>query len=316
MWAPGNPLARADGVVEDVEQFRTYLRAALGVDYDAARVNAFLATAPEMVGFFHEHTALTFMPGATICDVYGDLPGAGTGHRSVAPAPVDGRELGPEVMAKLRRQLYETSFLGMGIMAGPDLTAFLSASAATPRACCTRPAASPARLRPGHPAPRHAAGQRHRAGGPVAALGARPRRRRARQLPVTELLREDGRVTGVVATAQDGPLRITAARGVVLASGRVPARRRSPPRALPRTPTGAEHWSLAPATATAPGRRWASPPVAGCARTWRRPPPGAVSLVPIGQACPIVGVVRACSRTSWTAPSPAASACSPPAAAS
>ncbi|MBV9922805.1 MAG: FAD-dependent oxidoreductase, partial [Pseudonocardia sp.] len=29
MWAPGNPLAHADGVVEDVEEFRTYLRAAL-----------------------------------------------------------------------------------------------------------------------------------------------------------------------------------------------------------------------------------------------------------------------------------------------
>src|SRR5919112_5544489 len=32
LWAPGNPLARADGVDEDVEQFRTYLRAALGSD--------------------------------------------------------------------------------------------------------------------------------------------------------------------------------------------------------------------------------------------------------------------------------------------
>jgi succinate dehydrogenase/fumarate reductase flavoprotein subunit len=87
MWAPGNPLAHADGVVEDVEEFRTYLRAVLGEHYDAARVDAFLAAAPDMVGFFHEHTALRFVPGATICDVYGDLPGAGTGHRSVAPRP-------------------------------------------------------------------------------------------------------------------------------------------------------------------------------------------------------------------------------------
>ena len=96
MWAPRNPLAHADGVVEDVEQFRTYLRAVLGADYDAARVDAFLAAAPEMVGFFHDRTALRFVPGAAICDVYGDLPGAGTGHRSVAPAPVDGRALGPK----------------------------------------------------------------------------------------------------------------------------------------------------------------------------------------------------------------------------
>lgn len=35
------------------------------------------------------------------------------------------RKLGPDVAALLRRQLYETSFLGMGIMAGPDLQAFL-----------------------------------------------------------------------------------------------------------------------------------------------------------------------------------------------
>ena len=100
MWAPGNPLAHADGVHEDVEQFRTYLRAALGADYDAARVDAFLAAAPEMVRFFHEKTALTFVPGAKICDVYGGLPGAGTGHRSVAPAPVDGRTLGDDVLAQ------------------------------------------------------------------------------------------------------------------------------------------------------------------------------------------------------------------------
>src|SRR5690242_11528273 len=128
MWAPGNPLARADGVTEDVEEFRTYLRAALGSDYDPGRVDAFLAAVPEMVRFFQEQTALRFVPGDKICDIYGHLPGAGTGHRSVAPAPVDGRELGDDVLAKLRRQLYETSFLGMGVMAGPDLAAFLSAS--------------------------------------------------------------------------------------------------------------------------------------------------------------------------------------------
>jgi succinate dehydrogenase/fumarate reductase flavoprotein subunit len=237
MWAPGNPLARADGVVEDVEQFRTYLRAALGVDYDAPRVDAFLATAPEMVGFFHEHTALTFMPGATICDVYGDLPGAGTGHRSVAPAPVDGRELGPEVMAKLRRQLYETSFLGMGIMAGPDLAAFLSASRGHPRGLlhATRRGA------------RHAWDLVTRRRGMQLVNGTALVGRLLRAAldagvdvrvssPVTELLRSDGRVTGVVLAAGGFPHDI--------------ARRRA---LFPRTPTGTEHWSLTPATADGAG---------------------------------------------------------------
>jgi succinate dehydrogenase/fumarate reductase flavoprotein subunit len=68
--------------------------------------------------------------------------------------------------------------------------------------------------------------------------------------PVTELLRaDDGRVTGVVAGGQP----ITASRGVVLAAGGFPqdvARRKA---LFPRTPTGAEHWSLAPATADGAG---------------------------------------------------------------
>ena len=255
MWAPGNPLAHADGVHEDVEQFRTYLRAALGADYDAARVDAFLAAAPEMVRFFHEKTALTFVPGAKICDVYGGLPGAGTGHRSVAPAPVDGRTLGDDVLAKLRRQLYETSFLGMGIMAGPDLMAFLSVSRGNPRGLLH------ATRRFG----RHVYDLLTRRRGMQLVNGTALVGRLLRSAldlgvdvrvgsAVTELLRDDdGRVTGVVATTPDGPVRITAARGVVLAAGGFPqdvARRRA---LFPRTPTGAEHWSLAPATADGAG---------------------------------------------------------------
>jgi succinate dehydrogenase/fumarate reductase flavoprotein subunit len=71
--------------------------------------------------------------------------------------------------------------------------------------------------------------------------------------PVSELLRdgadEGGRVTGVVAGGQ----RITATRGVVLAAGgfpQDPVRRKE---LFPRTPTGAEHWSLTPVTADGAG---------------------------------------------------------------
>ncbi len=255
MWAPGNPLARADGVHEDVEQFRTYLRAALGSDYEPARVEAFLDAAPEMVGFFHEHTALTFVPGEKISDIYGGLPGAGTGHRSVAPAPVDGRTLGADVLAKLRRQLYETSFLGMGIMAGPDLMAFLSASRGNPRGLLH------ATRRIG----RHAYDLLTRRRGMQLVNGTALIGRLLRSAldvgvdvhvssPVTELLRgPDGRITGAVAQTAQGTLRVTAARGVVLAAGGFPqdiARRRA---LFPRTSTGTEHWSLAPATADGAG---------------------------------------------------------------
>ncbi|MFZ3599241.1 FAD-dependent oxidoreductase [Streptomyces sp. BH104] len=251
MWAPGNDFARADGVREDTEQFRDYLRAVLGEGYEPARIDAFLAAAPKMVRFFHDKTALTFVPGAKICDVYGDLPGAGTGHRSVGPAPADLRQLGDEVAHLLRRQLYETSFLGMGIMAGPDLARFLSASRGNVR------------------------GLLHAARRVTKHLYDLATKRRGMQLvngtalvgrllraaldagvdirvssPVGELIREGGRVTGVVAETDDGPLRITATRGVVLATGGFPhdaSRRRE------LFPGGERHWSLAPQEADGAG---------------------------------------------------------------
>ena len=152
MWAPGNPLARADGVSEDVEQFRTYLRAALGEDYDAARVDAFLAAAPEMVGFFHEHTALKFVPGASICDIYGDLPGAGTGHRSVAPAPSTGARSGPRCWGSCAASSTRRRSSAWGSWPGRTSRRSSRRPAATPAACCTPPGGSRATCSTSSPA--------------------------------------------------------------------------------------------------------------------------------------------------------------------
>ena len=41
-WVPLNPLAQADGIVEDLDRPRTYLKHVLGEHYDAARVDALL----------------------------------------------------------------------------------------------------------------------------------------------------------------------------------------------------------------------------------------------------------------------------------
>ena len=129
MWAPLNPLSQADGIVEDIDAPRTYLEHALGEHYDERRVEAFLQNARHMVAFFQNHTALQFVSGTWIADIHGDLPGAGTGGRSVGPEPINMRRIPEALRPKLRAQLYETSFLGMGIMAGR-----------TCRRSCTRPA--------------------------------------------------------------------------------------------------------------------------------------------------------------------------------
>ena len=128
MWVPLNPLSQADGIVEDIDSPRTYLKHALGENYDEPRVEALLENGRHMVAFFENRTALQFVSGSWIADIQGDLPGAGTGGRSVGPKPINMRRIRKALRTKLRPQLYETSFLGMGIMAGPDLQAFLHAT--------------------------------------------------------------------------------------------------------------------------------------------------------------------------------------------
>jgi len=251
LWAPRSLLARAEGVDESLEDVTSYLRAALGEDFQEDRVRAFLEAAPEMVEFFHTRTALEFVPGSRIQDIYGHLPHAGTGNRSVAAKPINARRLSRSVRERLRGQLYETSFLGMGIMAGPDLSAFLSASRGSLRGlwhCTWRVGIHLWDLAV------HRRGMQLVNG--TALVG---RLLQAAEdagvdilvsSPVRSLTTDDeGRVTGVTAQTPEGDRRFTARAGVVLAGGGFPhdiERRRE---RFPRTPTGREHWSLAPATA-------------------------------------------------------------------
>lgn len=124
MWVPRNPLARRAGIIEDIEQPRTYLRNELGEHFRPEMVDAFLEAGPEMVAFFEQHTALQFVDGNGIPDMHGDTPGAATGGHQVIAAPYDAREVG-ELLPRLRKTMRETSFMGMPIMAGADLAAFL-----------------------------------------------------------------------------------------------------------------------------------------------------------------------------------------------
>lgn len=254
MWAPRNRFARADGVVEDVSAPRTYLEHRLGAQFDAAHVDALLAGAPRMVDFFEDHTALTFVPGTKIADIHGGTPGAGTGHRSVAPKPVSLRRLGPDVARLLRRQLYETSFLGMGIMAGPDLQAFLHATR-SPKAflhCGVRVGTHAVDLvtkRRGQQLVNGTAlvGRLLRS-----ALDAGVEIRVSTSATALET-DASGRVVGVRLQGPNGASAVGVERGVVLATGGFTRDLDRVRELFPRTPTGHEHHTLTPATTTGDG---------------------------------------------------------------
>lgn len=254
MWVPGNPLAKRAGIDEDPQQPRTYLKHELGERYDPERIDAFLDNGPPMVRFFEQHTALQFVDGNAIPDIHGQVPGAATqGHQLIA-APYDARALGP-LLKRLRKTLRETSFLGMPIMAGADLAAFLT---------LTRSLKSLL-----HVSKRFVLHLRdlalhgramHLVNG--VALVARLAKS-AEDLGVTlmasapakRLLQDAEGVHGAVVDTAQGPLEIRARRGVVLAAGGFPhdiPRRQA---LFPRTPTGREHLALPPQSCSGDGIR-------------------------------------------------------------
>ena len=251
MWVPGNPLAQRAGIIEDIDRPRTYLRNVLGVHFDEAKVNAFLEAAPRMVEFFEQNTALRFEDGNRIPDTYGNVPGAGNGGHQVIAAPYDARELG-DLVHRLRRPMRETTFLGLTIQAGPDLTAFMNVTRS--RRAFVHVAQRVAR----HLLDLALYGRAMQLRNGIA-LVARLLRSAAdlnidlrSSSRAVRLLREDGAVRGAVLNAADGETEVRARRGVVLAAGGFPhdAERR---RAM--FPAPDQHWTLAVPSATGDGVR-------------------------------------------------------------
>ena len=244
-WVPCNPLAKRAGIIEDVELPRTYLKHELGERYNPAMIDAFLEAGPRMVAFFERHTRLQFADGNAIADIHGDTPGAGTGGRSVIAAPYNGREVG-KLLKRLRKTMRETSFMGMPIMAGPDLAAFLNLTRSLPAAW--------------HVTKRFG---RHlidlalhgRALQLVNGVALVARLAKSAEdlgvllwesAPVTSLTQDEAGVTGAVVKTARGDIRIRARKAVVLAAGGFANDIERRKALFPRTPTGHEHLALPP----------------------------------------------------------------------
>ncbi|WP_181276237.1 FAD-dependent oxidoreductase [Brevibacterium oceani] len=255
MWTPRSEFAHADGVDESIDDIKSYLKAVVGDDYDEERTDAFLRNAPEMVSFFEHETSLQFVPGTKICDIYGDLPHAGTGHRSVGPKPVSGRTISPGLRRIMSPQYWETSFLGMGIMAGPDLQGFLAAAKFRPHGWWHS-----AKRVLGYAFDLATAGQgMHYVNG--VALVARLMQSAADlgvdirvSHRVDDLIQDStGRVAAVVAETPRGRQTFRAGRGIVIAAGGFSANASMRREHFPHNRSADDHWTLAPQTADGSG---------------------------------------------------------------
>lgn len=253
LWIPRNPLAVADGFVEDPEQARTYLRHELQCAVLDSRMEAFLEHGPKMVEFFQQHTEVQFFSGSKMPDFHAS-EGFANGGRSVCAQPFDGRRLGPWIK-KLRRPLDIISLAGMGIAGGADLNHFLNAS---------RSARS--MLYAGNRLLRHARDlichgrSMHLVNGNalVARLLKSALDRNVRVLtdaPVHQLLQEDRRVVGARIEHSGRLLDLRARRGVVLACGGFPHDRQRIAHHFAHAPDGNGHLSTAPKSNTGDGLR-------------------------------------------------------------
>jgi len=222
LWIPRNPLAIADGIVEDLEQSRIYLRHELRSEVLDPRVETFLEQGPRMIDFFQRHTEVQFFSGSRMPDFHAS-EGHVKGGRSVCAQPFDGRRLGPWIN-KLRRPLDVISLAGMGIAGGADLNHFLNARQ------------SPSSmLYAGKRLLRHA--------------------RDLTDTPVRELLRDGERVLGARVESAGRLIEIRARRGVVLACGGFPHDQQRIARLFRHAPNGTEHLSAAPKGNTGDGLR-------------------------------------------------------------
>ena len=214
VWIPDNYALRAAGRGNPAEESRTYLHAIIGDAVPRARVDAFLDRGPEALAFVRDHSAARFVWVPDYSDYYPEAPGGQARGRSVEPVPVDGRILGDE-LARLH-PAYTKAPVGMVVMQADYR--WLSLGLRTLRGPLTMLKVGLRRiLNMVLRRPMYGMGQ-------AMTIGLRKGLLDAGvpilyETPLTGLVVEDGRVTGVHVTRDGEPATLRARHGVVLASG-------------------------------------------------------------------------------------------------
>ena len=214
VWIPNNYALEAAGRTNPPQESRDYLHAIVGDDVPRERIDAFLEHGPEALAFVRDHSAARFVWVPDYSDYYPEAPGGRAHGRSVEPVPVDGRILGEE-LARLH-PAYTKAPVGM-VVTQADYR-WLSLSLRTWRGPVTALKVGWRRLvnlvlrRP-----MYAMGQAMMIGMRKGLLDAGVPI--AYETPLTGLLVEDDRVTGVHVERDGAPATVRARHGVVLASG-------------------------------------------------------------------------------------------------
>src|SRR5262245_52030693 len=217
IWVIGTRQARDAGFTDTIDDARRYLDVIIGPSADNRR-EIYLETGKDVVEYLERRSEVKFSAYTKHPDYLVNRPGSTLAGRALAPLPFDGRLLGRDFKL-LRPPIGEFMALG-GMMIGRDDIEPL-----------TRPLGSVASFRKAVSLVWRQARDRlsHRRGTRLLmgnALAARLLMSlKAQKVPIRlnaalrELIIEDGRVTGAVVGNNGKAQRITARRGVILATG-------------------------------------------------------------------------------------------------
>jgi 3-oxosteroid 1-dehydrogenase len=216
VWAPNNPTLLRRGLGDDPADVRRYLDAVVGDRVPAARLDAFVAAAPLALDFLeHQSEHMRFFWCRGYSDYHPEYPGGRAQGRSIEARPIDKRKLremerdllpsmagGPVglwITATDFHDLGQLTRTWLGKRALLRAAGRLAVNVVRRRRMATMGQALVTRLRLALSDARV-----------EVLLGAR----------VAEIVTDgDGRVVGVVADREGEPLRVSAAKGVILATG-------------------------------------------------------------------------------------------------
>ncbi|MGW1508537.1 FAD-dependent oxidoreductase [Streptomyces sp. NPDC002394] len=238
IWVPDNFHLDEAGLGDTPEKARAYLDATVGDRVSAERKDAYVAHGPRMVREFHDRTDVRFVYTPGYSDYYPERLGGYPEGRSIEPQVFDFKKLGAEQRATMRRAGLPTYGLTITSKDFRQLNMVARTWAGRRTALKVGAQAVGAKLTGREPlslGEALIARMRHS----LDALGADL----WLSAPMTGLVEEDGRVTGVRITRNGREVTVRATGGVVLASGGFSHDQRLREKHLP-SPTSTE-WSSA-----------------------------------------------------------------------
>jgi len=214
-WIPNNPLMQREGIADSVEKATTYLHAAVtyqGPASTPARRQAFLRAAPRMVEFL-EKEGMEFRRAWNWPDYHDDLPGGSVESRSMMAKNFNIRRLGPwadklATHIRLRALPVATDEFPSLFLLRRTLRGKMMAVKAGIGVLLNK-------IIPGYEIVANGAAIQGR----MLEIALRLNIPIFPETPVQDLIVENGRVTGVVASHEGRTVRIEAKRAVLLNAG-------------------------------------------------------------------------------------------------